>query len=345
MQARSVFLIKTGTPEQAFELRTQDLKPLAPNEVLIKVRYSGLNFADVMARKGRYDDAPEMPCVLGYDVSGVVERVGNEVSNVRIGDRVMALTRFGGYSDYVISPLAGLALIPEGVSDETAVALATQGATAYHCAIQSTTLYEGDKVLIHAAAGGVGSLLVQLARHAGCYVIGTASTSKQEHLKEMGVDLAIDYTEVNFKEKIESVIGKNQLDVAFDSIGGDNFDKSINLLGPGGRMIFYGAASMLGNGSASVIDLLKTAWGFGFKSPINLIQESKALIGINMLRIADHKPQILQAALQGVLDLAQAGVIIPHIGGIYPYTHMAKAHRFLESRQSIGKIIIDWKAN
>jgi len=342
MDARAIYLVKHGDGSDVFDLRKQTLPPLKDDEVLIQVKYSGINFADVMARKGRYDDAPALPCILGYDVCGQVVKIGAAVQHLEVGDRVMALTRFGGYADHVIAKATGCAIIPGAVSDEMAVALTTQGATAYHAAIQSTTLYRGDKVLIHAAAGGVGSILVQIAKSRGCYIIGTASSTKQDYLKQLGVDLPIDYTTASFTQRIESVMGKQSIDVVFDSLGGASFAKGLSLLGPGGRMVFYGAASMLGSGSASVLDMIKTGLGFGFRSPIGLIQESKALIGINMLRIADAKPQVLAAALAGITDLAEHGIVTPHIGGIYPFQKVGEAHEALASRKTIGKLLLSW---
>ena len=343
MQARGIFLIKHGDASEAFDLREYTLPPLKANEVLIRVKYSGINFADVMARKGRYDDAPALPAILGYDVSGTILHVGADVDHLSTGDRVAALTRFGGYADHVIASVDGCVKIPSGIRDESAVALTTQGATAFHAAIQSTTLYRGDKVLIHAAAGGVGSLLVQIAKSKGCYIVGTASSSKQDYIKSLGVDLPIDYTTENFVQKIEDVIGPKNMDVVFDSIGGSSFAKGLKLLGPGGRLIFYGAASMLGSGSATVLDMIKTGLGFGFRSPVGLIQDSKALIGINMLRIADAKPQVLREALSGVLQLAKDGILHPHIGGLYSYREVDKAHDELANRKTIGKLLISWE--
>jgi NADPH:quinone reductase-like Zn-dependent oxidoreductase len=339
---KAIYLTKYGASENAFEMRESPKPVPAEDEILIKVHYSGINFADIMARKGMYEDAPKNPAVLGYDVSGEVVEIGNKVGNFSIGQKVFALTRFGGYAEYAIAKAFAAHEIPLGYDLAKATALATQSCTAYYCAVDSTTLHKGDRVLVQAAAGGVGSLLVQIAKHKGCYVYGTASTSKQTYLKELGVDFAIDYTKQDFSEIIKKNEKDGQIDVVFDSLGGSAFGKATKLLAPAGKMICYGAAEQL-ESEKNKLKLLGLAWGFGIFSPISLLKESKALITINMLRIADFKPNVFSELLTHVVSWANQGIINPHLDKIFSAENITEAHQYVESRKSLGKVVLEWK--
>ncbi|MFZ1750228.1 MAG: zinc-binding dehydrogenase, partial [Saprospiraceae bacterium] len=206
-------------------------------------------------------------------------------------------------------------------------------------AIDCTTLHPGDRVLVHAAAGGVGSILVQIAKDRGCFVYGTASTHKQDLLKSAGVDMPIDYTKFDFYDIIHQ--SGQKVDVVFDSLGGMAFKKGMKLLAPGGKMICFGAAEQM-ESTKNKLKLLSLAWGFGLFSPISLLMESKAIITVNMLRIADFKPKVFNSVLKNVVKMSQSGVIRPTVGKVFGYKDIAKAHDYLESRQSVGKVVIEW---
>ena len=338
----AIFLKKYGDPEQAFEQRELKIPEAGPGEVTIKVEAFGINFADVLARRGLYPDAPKNPALLGYDVAGTIYQIGEGVNGFSVGQRVTAMTRFGGYAEYAKTVQEGVAVIPDDLDCETATALTTQGCTAYYCAAESVQLHRGDKVLIQAAAGGVGTILVQIAKHKGCYVYGTASTKKQEYLKQIGVDFPIDYKENDFAEVINNHLGASALDVVFDSLGGKIFKKGMKLLGPGGRMVFFGAASQARGSKTSKLGALRVALGFGFWSPIPLIMKSQGLIGVNMLRIADHRPHVLNHCLKEVIKLTDQGVIKPNVGKVFQAEEIAEAHDYLESRRSTGKVVLKW---
>jgi len=313
-----------------------------PHEVCIQVEAFGLNFADVMARRGLYDDAPPLPAVMGYDVIGRVHEAGSEVADLQVGQKVVALTRFGGYAEYVTTDARGVVAVPENTDVGEGTALTTQYGTAWFCAEDVTRLHEGEHVLIQAAAGGVGTALVQLAKHRGCVVYGTASTHKQDYLRELGVDYPIDYRTTDFAEAIRKIRGDVGLDAVFDSIGGQSVKKGYKLLGSGGRMVCYGAADMITGGKKSIFRMLKVASGFGLYTPINFLTSSRGIIGVNMLRIADNRPDTLKRCLQGVVDFYEKGILKPKVGGVFNIDELAEAHHFLESRQSIGKIVVKW---
>jgi len=336
-------LVKHGNADEAFKIIDQARPTISTNEVLIEVQCSGLNFADVVARRGRYPDAPPLPSVLGYDVAGHIIDKGSEVTHVDIGDRVTALTRFGGYAELAKTPAFGVQKIPEKVSFAEATALSTQACTAYYCAIESVNLYPGQVVLIQAAAGGVGNILVQIAKWKGCKIYGTASTKKIDLLKQMGVDYPIDYTQEDFEKLI--MANGDVLDVVFDSIGGSKYKSAYKLLNKGGKMVNIGAAEQMTstNRMFGMLGALNTVRKFGFYNPIQLLMKSQSLIGVNMLRVADYTPDVFSKVLKEVIELNEEGVIAPKIGKIFPFTEIGEAHKYLEERKSIGKVVVTWK--
>jgi NADPH:quinone reductase-like Zn-dependent oxidoreductase len=339
---KAYVLTKYGKPEQAFQLKDVPVPELKDNEILIKVEAFGLNYADVMARNGLYQDAPPLPCIIGYDVAGKIEKIGKNVTNLHTGQRVVALTRFGGYAEYVATDYRAVAAIPDEMNNGTATAIATQYCTAYFSACEMVNLFPNDHVLIHAAAGGVGTALVQIAKKKGCIVYGTAGSDKKiDYLKSLGVDYPINYNKSDFEAEIKKIRGKERIDVIFDSIGGKVFSKSKKLLAHGGRMVCYGVAERSGK-SNSLITGLGLAVNFGLLHPIWFLLNSKGIIGVNMLRIADHKPFVLQRCLQNVTEMIVKGELSPQIGGTFKSEEIAKAHAFLESRQSTGKIVVEW---
>ncbi len=342
---RAVYLVKNGKADQAFEIRETENPQVGALEIRIKVEAFGLNFADVMARLGMYPDAPEKPGILGYDVIGHVDALGPDVSSeLKEGDRVIALTRFGGYAEYVSTDFRGVVPIGDHVGAAKGTALATQGGTAYYMAREMVNIYTGDHVLVHAAAGGVGSLLCQMAKANGAVVYGTAGSDKKlEYLSSIGVHHPINYRTDDFAKVIQKHIDQtesNGLDVIFDPIGGNSVRKGFKLLGSGGRLVLFGASSM--TSAKNVFSKLNVARGFGIYHPVSLISPSKALIGVNMLRIADHRPDTLHRVMLGTVDLFNKEVIKPLSGGEYPVEELNLAHAALENRQTMGKIAIRW---
>ena len=206
---------------------------------------------------------------------------------------------------------------------------------------EQTNLFAGDNVLIHAAAGGVGIALVQIAKHKGCKVYATCgSDEKKAFLKTLGADIVINYNTENWVDAMQ----KNGVEFAaiFDSIGGKGVAQGIKLLGAGGKMIAYGAANMAGGGTKNMLNVVRTAVGFGLYSPIEFLTSSKTFVGINMLRIADGQPHIIKRCLEAVVALQREGVLQPHIGGIFAATDIAKAHDLLGGRGSMGKVVCAW---
>lgn len=337
---KAIFLVKTGNPFKAFEVREVPMPLPADDEVLIKTTISGLNFADVVARNGMYKEAPPIPCVLGYDVAGIVEATGKNVTNVKKGDEVMAMTRFGGYAEYAITKASAVAKILPGINNAAATALATQYCTAYYSAAEAVNLYKGDKVLIHAGAGGVGTALIQYAAYKECEIFSTAgSDEKIKYLKSLGVQHAINYSNTDFETEIKKITNGKGVDVIFDAVGGKSVRKGMRLLDSGGRMVCYGASGM---NDKNIFGKINAALAFGFYHPVVLMMPSKALIGVNMLKIADNKPQVLQRCLENVMRLAGEGVFKPTVSKVFDVKDIAAAHEYLEKRGSIGKVVVKW---
>lgn len=340
---RAIVLKKFGSPAAAFSLEEQKTPVPKAHEIGIKVEAFGLNFADIMARQGLYEDCPKPPTIIGYEVVGRIDAIGKDVKGLEIGQRVVSMTRFGGYASYAVADARAAAVIGDDMDAGEAAALATQYCTAYYAAEELVRLHEGDHVLIQAAAGGVGTALVQIAKNRGCVVYGTAGSEKKlEYLRGLGVDFPINYRNQDFAEVIKAKRGEEGLDVVFDSLGGKPMRKGLSLLGSGGRIVCYGAASRSGGGFGST---LKLAMGFGLMSPIPLLMKSRSVIGLNMLRIADDRPNTLKRCLEGVVSQVQAGILKPTVGGRFTYKQINEAHEFLEGRKSIGKVVVYWKDN
>jgi NADPH:quinone reductase-like Zn-dependent oxidoreductase len=339
---KAIFLIKNGDSKEAFEIRQTDMPVPDKGQVVVKVQASGLNYADVMARRGLYKAAPPIPSVLGYDVAGTIHAIGQDIKGLKVGQKVAAMTRFGGYAEYALTQEGATIPLPDSMDPALATSLTTQASTAVYCTSFATRLFRGDRVLIHAAAGGVGTILVQLAKSRGCIVYGSASRQKHSYLKEIGVDFPIDSNSTDLTHEITALLNGLKLDVVFDNIGGLSFKKGIQMLGPGGRIVSYGAAAQNRGKSSGQFNTIRVGLGFGFYSPIPLIVQSKSVIGVNMLAIADHKPQVLNEVMSEVSRLAKAGIIRPVLGKVFPADQVAEAHDFLESRQSTGKIALVW---
>lgn len=338
---RAIFLVENGKAAEAFQIRETPKPVPKPGEVLVKVDGFGLNFADVMARKGMYRDAPALPGLLGYDVCGTVERVGNNVKDFVEGDKVTALTRFGGYAEYAVTDHRALAKIPANTPITEATALTTQYCTAYYCAAEMVNLFAGDKVLIHSAAGGVGSGLLQYAKHKGCEIYATTgSPSKVELIKQAGAHHVIDTSKDDFDDFIEDATKGDGVDVIFDAVGASSIRKGINSLAAGGRIVCYGAADM--SSSSNPLFQLAKAVQFGIYHPAIFMMSSKSLIGVNMLRLADHKQDTLKRCMQNVVKLYEQGIFKPAEGKLFKAEEIAEAHNYLESRQSTGKVACAW---
>ena len=337
---KAIVLIKNGEASVAFQQKEVPVPIVKSNEVLIKVEAFGLNFADVMARRGSYKEAPPIPAILGYDVAGIVDQIGKEITRFKVGEKVAAITRFGGYAEYAIANEAAIFRLPNHLDATTATALTTQYCTAVYAAAEMINLHEGDKVLIHAGAGGVGTALIQFALYKKCEIFSTAGTDiKVNYLQNLGVKHALNYNNSDFEKIIKDRTGNKGIDVIFDAVGGSSVKKGIHLLGAGGRMVCYGAARVT---NENIFGKIKTVLGFGFYNPVQLMTSSKAIIGINLLKIGDDHPAMITRCLAEVIKLYNEGIFLPTINKVFDASDISIAHQYLEERKSMGKVVIKW---
>ena len=254
---RAVVQTGNGGPE-VLQVQEKPDPAVGPGEVRIDVKAAGINFADTMARVGLYPDAPKPPCVLGYEVSGKVESVGDGVDSPKVGDKVMAGTRFGGQASMVTVPADQALPLPKGWSFEQGAAFPVNYSTAYVALRIMGGLRKGERVLIHAAAGGVGISATQIARLRGAEIFGTASASKHDAIRAQGVDHAIDYRNQDFEQEVRRITGGEGLDVVMDALGPTSFRKDYRLLRQGGRLIMYGASELSTQAGRSIPTIAET---------------------------------------------------------------------------------------
>ena len=332
---RSVWIPKAGPPEVLEVRESADPSPRT-GQVLIRVRAAGVNFADVSARLGFYPDAPPFPCVVGYEVAGVVEQAPG-VSGIAPGQRVVALTRFGGYAEAVAVPSAQVFPLPEGLSFEQGAAIPVNYLTAVLMLRHFGNVQAGERVLVHAAAGGVGMAAIQLCRAVGAEVIGTASASKHAVLREHGVAHAIDYRSEDFEAAVKRITGGRGVDVVLDATGA--FRKSYRCLAPLGRLVCFGfssaASGMTPNRLAAIPKLLTIPWFH----PVQLMNANKAVIGVNLGHLWDRIDMLRREMLTLLAD-AEAGRIAPVVGKTFPLTEAAAAHRYIQERRNVGKVLL-----
>jgi len=337
---KAIFLAKVGLPEDALKIMETEEPQIGPNEVLVKVKAFGINFADILARTGMYLDAPKLPFVPGYEVAGVVEKTGTACSRFQPGMRVAGLTNFGGYAEKAVVHEGVCQLIPEGMSFEEACAIPVNGVTAYLALKGLTSVRKGESVLVHAAAGGVGLLAVQIALDSGCRVFGTVSTrEKARVLENIGVEPLV-HTQCDVPSEIMRRTNGKGIDLVLDSLGGRSISEGMRMLAAGGRFVSIGIASHTPKTKRSLvtagIGLLKVP----ILHPYLLLSDSKSFVGINIKRISEQRPELLSFALEEVFNMVREGKIKPYIDSIFQFHDCPMAHRRLHSRQSIGKIVV-----
>jgi NADPH:quinone reductase-like Zn-dependent oxidoreductase len=318
--------------------------PVGPGEVRIAVKAAGINFADTMARVGLYPDAPKPPCVLGYEVAGEVETMGEGVSELQVGDRVVGGTRFGGQAELVTVPEAQAFALPEGLSFEQGAAIPVNYGTAYAALILMGSLRKGDRVLIHAAAGGVGISATQIARNAGAEIFGTASPSKHEAIRAQGVDHAIDYRSQDFEAETMRITGGEGVDLVIDALGPTSFRKDYRLLRSGGRMVMYGLSEGTTDGKRNIAAMLKSLVSMPSATmpwwrSLLIMNENKGVFGLNMLKWWDAEGS-LDRVLDPLTEDLEAGRLEPVVAEAFPFERAGDAHKFIAERRNVGKVVL-----
>jgi NADPH:quinone reductase-like Zn-dependent oxidoreductase len=340
---KAVVLTGTGGPEV---LRVQEMPDPAvgPGEVRIAVRAAGINFADTMARVGLYPDAPKPPCVLGYEVAGTVDAVGDGVASLAVGDRVFAGTRFGGHAELVVVPEAQVLPLPERLSFEQGAAFPVNYGTAYAALIVMGSLRKGDRVLIHAAAGGVGISATQIARNVGAEIFGTASPGKHDAIRAQGVDHPIDYRSLDFEAEVTRITGGEGVDLVIDALGPASFRKDYRLLRAGGRLVMYGLSEATRDGKRDLAATLKGLVGmplatYPWWKSLNAMSENKGVFGLNMLKWWDREGNLDRVTEPLLADL-EAGRLEPVVAEAFPFERAGEAHEYIAARRNVGKVVL-----
>ena len=319
---RAVVITERGEPD-VLEVRDWPEPALGPGQVRVDVAAAGVNFADVMARMGLYPDAPEPPCVVGYEVAGTVTELGAGVEGVEVGERVFSGTRFGGYAEHVVIPASHAVPLPAGMSFEQATAIPVNYATAWAGLIRYGGLWPGERVLIHAAAGGVGIAATHIAREHGAEVWGTASAGKHDAIRGFGVEHAVDYRQEGWDE------GLPGFDVGLDGVGGSNFKRSYDLLRPGGRLVAIGSAGVVsGDVKMPRFRIMEQMF------------ESKSIVGVNVLRLWDNWDSQEMPWVEPLSELLERGQLQPVVAATVPFEDAPEAHRMLVERRNVGKVVL-----
>jgi NADPH:quinone reductase len=319
---KAIEVKQVGRPE-AMELVDLAVPQPKPHEAVVKLAASGVNFIDVYYREGRYKATT--PFVLGQEGAGVVTAAGSEVKSVKIGDNVAWTGLLGAYAEYAAVPADRLIPIPPGVSDQQAAAAMLQGMTAHYLSHDTYPLKKGETTLIHAAAGGVGLLLVQMAHQIGARVIGTVSTAEKAKLAgAAGADEVILYTQTDFESETKRLTGGKGVDVVYDSVGKTTFEKGLNVLRPRGMMVLFGGSS----GAVPPFD------------PIVLSQKGSLYLTRPTLVMYIASREQLLAHANAVLEMLATGKLKLRIEHTYPLAEVQQAHRDLEARKTTGKILL-----
>jgi synaptic vesicle membrane protein VAT-1 len=341
---RAMVVGRYGAPE-VFEAREiPDPQPKA-GEALVRVKAVGVNFADLLQRMGLYPGTPKPPFVPGIEIAGVVERVAEGDGRagpgdaLKRGDAVTAFTHFQAYAEWVSVPARHAYRLPQGMTFEDGAAIPVNYLTAYHSMFTMGNLQPGDRLLIHGAAGGVGIAAVQLARARGLVVFGTAGPTKQEYLRKIGVDHAIDYQKSDFVNVVHK-FAPDGIEMVMDPIGGKSFSRSLECLGPMGRLVVCGLSAAAGpGGKKSLVRAGKVLWETPRFHPLKLMAGNTAVIGVNLGRM-QSRGAVLKKEMDELFQLYAAGKIKPVISKTFPLTEAAAAHRYIHDRKNIGKVIL-----
>jgi NADPH:quinone reductase-like Zn-dependent oxidoreductase len=335
---RQVVIVGRGGPEKLQLRETPDPEPKS-GEVRIRVRASGINFADILARKGLYPDAPRLPAVVGYEVSGSVDKAGSEVGQDLMDRDVLALTRFGGYSDVVCVPAGQVFEKPAELSHEQAAATPVAYLTAWQLLVVVGSLKAGEIVLIHNAGGGVGLAAIDIARHVGATIYGTASTGKHAFLRERGLHQAIDYRTRDWEVEVARLTAGKGVSLIIDPLGGSHWKRSYRALRSAGRLGMFGISAATASALPGALGLGKVALGMPLFHPVPLMTANRSVFGVNlghMWHETDMMADWARVLLRGVAD----GWVRPHVDRAFPLEGAAEAHAYIEGRRNIGKVVL-----
>lgn len=311
-------------------------------EVLVDVAFSGVNYADVLARRGFYKWAPPPPTTVGFEIAGVVSALGEGVRSIAVGDRVAAVTRFGGYASHVVVEEARAWKIPDAMPLEHGAAMPAVYMTAWHSLVDVARVRAGESILIQAVAGGVGLAALQIAKRLGLVTFGTASTSvKLDFARAHGLDHAIDYAKTDFEREVSRLTRGRGVDVVLDSLGGVGLKKGYRALARCGRLVTIGAAQVAPTARDPIalaragLELVRG----GLFHPFQLIEDNKSIAGVQVLLLWDELDR-LRRGMDAIFRGYEEGAFRPHVDRIVALEDAKDAHRAMETRASKGKLLL-----
>ena len=335
---RQIVTTGTGGVEVLKVQEKPDPQP-RKGELLIRVRAAGLNFADILSRQGLYPDSPPKPVVMGYEVSGVIEAVGEGINSDFVGKSVAAMTRFGGQSELVTVKATQVFDKPAALTFEQAAAIPVNYLTAYALLVVMGSLHAGESVLIHNAGGGVGLAAIDIAKKIGAVTYGTASPSKHKFLDERGLDHAIDYRKQDWQPVLMQLTNGRGVDLIIDPIGGKHWKKSYASLRHTGRLGMFGVSTASANGLAGKLKMLKavvqTPWFFA----LPLVNRNRGVFGLNLGHMW-HEPEKVAIWMRDILRGVEEGWVRPYVDQAFSFEDAGKAHQYLEARKNIGKVVL-----
>ena len=309
------------------------------DQVLIRVKASGLNFADILARQGLYPDGPPKPCVMGYEVAGIVEAAGDETDRALIGKSVIAMTRFGGQAELVSAPITQILEKPETLSFEQGAAIPTNYLTAWALLVTMGGLKKDESVLIHNAGGGVGLAALDIAKHIGATTYGTASAAKHEFLKARGLDQAIDYRHQDWLPVLIDLTKDRGVELVIDPLGGKSWKKSYRALRTTGRMGVFGMSTASASGILGKLRAIKALAQTPRFHPLSLMNRNKGVFGLNLGHMWGEGEKV-SGWMREIMNGVAEGWIRPHVDRAFPFDQVADAHRYIEARKNIGKVVL-----
>jgi NADPH:quinone reductase-like Zn-dependent oxidoreductase len=329
---RAVVITKHGGPA-VLEVQERPDPAIGPGKVRIDVAAAGINFADVMARMGLYPDAPKTPCVVGYEVAGTVLELGEGVEGLSHGQRVVAVTKFGGYASQVVVPQDDVFALPDQLSFEQGAAIPVNYGTAWAALIGYGSLQPGERVLVHSAGGGVGIAATQIAKRVGAEVYGTASPGKHARCEELGVDHAIDYRQSGWERDLP------KFDVILDAVGGKSFRTDYAMLRAGGRLVAFGASALVSGQRRNLVTAMRTVIRMPRFNMIKQMSESKAVIGLNMYSLWKDRGT-LQPWIAPLREMLDDGTVKPVVAGDFTFEDAGAAQTMITERRNVGKVVL-----
>jgi synaptic vesicle membrane protein VAT-1 len=334
---KQIWITGHGGPEK---LQVRDAPDPAPadGEIRIRVKASGINFADILARQGLYPDSPPIPCVVGYEVSGTIDAAGRG-AEAWVGKDAVALTRFGGYADVVTVPAERVFEKPKALSHEQAAAIPVNYLTAWQLLVVMGSLSKHETVLIHNAGGGVGLAAIDVAKHIGAHIIGTASSGKHAFLKQRGAHELIDYRTQDWAAELNKLTDGKGVELVTDPMGGSHWKKSYKALRATGRLGMFGISVATQSKLFGPLRLLPVALGMPFFHPIPLMNQNRSAFGVNLGHMWHEAAKIrgwMEVLMRGVTE----GWVRPHVDKVFSFAQAGEAQAYMEARKNTGKVVL-----